>query len=101
MLDADGQADVAGVTPAAASAASSSCECVVLAGMDGERPRVADIGDVVEQLQLLDEGLAASFPPSISKPMRLPMPPFRCASARRAASPSASEGWITEVMRGC
>ncbi len=49
---------VPGPMPARASAASSIRKCVVEAGMDDERAAVADVGEVREELQRLDEGAA-------------------------------------------
>ena len=45
--------------------------------MDGEAARVADIGDVIEQLSASMNLRPASLPPASSKPTRPPKPPLR------------------------
>ena len=55
---------VSWVTPAAASSSSLSWACVVVGGVDGERLGVADVGQVAEQLQALDE-LASRLAPAL------------------------------------
>jgi acyl-CoA synthetase (AMP-forming)/AMP-acid ligase II len=45
--------------------------------MDGEAARVADVGDVIEHLERVDEARPASMPPFSSKPTSPPCRPFR------------------------
>ncbi len=55
-----------GVTPVEICSASVSWEWVVEAGMDGQAAHIADVSQVAEQLEALDEGttgVGAAFDP--------------------------------------
>ena len=72
------------VTPAASSSSALSCECVVVALWIASDLRVADVREVAEQLEALDERLAGlAARPSMPNVTRPPKPPV---SVRLATS---------------
>jgi len=82
-------------------ASSANCEWVVGGGVDGEAARVADIGDVVEQFERVDEfpardGASRQFEAEQRAIAALEI----FVGGGRGFSPVWTEGWITLTISG-
>ena len=72
MLDSDRQPHIAGRHAGGGLGLFGQLRMGGRGRMDGEAARIADIGDVIEDLQRVDEGAARRRPPASSNPTSAP-----------------------------
>ena len=72
MLDTDRQPDIAFGDAGRGLVLGRELRMGGRRGMDGEAARVADIGDVIEELERVDEAPPRLAPPASSKPTSPP-----------------------------
>ena len=96
MLQPDRQPDIAGVTPVAACSTASAANGGA-GRMDRQAAGVADIGDVVEQLQRVDELRPASRRRRVRSRAGRPAAAAGISPSAPPPTPLWCDGWMTRV----